>query len=151
MVAKTCTRNHVLNHSKTTQTLFNFNFDNPFKQSLLNVKEPISEGDLSDEYVLDVKPKQIENLSNNLTILPTCYERSKWKAIYLRDRRIYNNWQKRRFTAVCELRGHDEHVITCMQTVGDITVTGSDDHTLRVWQCSTAQVKILNFNFNIIF
>lgn len=99
-----------------------------------------------DEHVCEIKPfPPPDNLSNTSVVLPACYDRSKWKAIYLRDRRIYNNWRRRRITAACELRGHDEHVITCMQTVGDLIVTGSDDHTLRVWQCSTAQVSFFFF------
>uniref|UniRef100_A0A914HKE5 F-box domain-containing protein n=1 Tax=Globodera rostochiensis TaxID=31243 RepID=A0A914HKE5_GLORO len=77
--------------------------------------------------------------------LPTCFERSRWKAIYLRNLRISNNWRLRRPTAVCQLRGHDEHVITCLKLRGDLIVTGSDDCTLRVWSATTGTcVHILN-------
>uniref|UniRef100_A0A183BYI6 F-box domain-containing protein n=1 Tax=Globodera pallida TaxID=36090 RepID=A0A183BYI6_GLOPA len=72
-------------------------------------------------------------------------ERSRWKAIYLRNLRISNNWRLRRPTAVCQLRGHDEHVITCLKLRGDLIVTGSDDCTLRVWSAATGTcVHILN-------
>jgi hypothetical protein len=40
----------------------------------------------------------------------SCLERSRWKAIYLRNHRISNNWRFCRSNAVCHLRGHDEHV-----------------------------------------
>jgi hypothetical protein len=42
--------------------------------------------------------------------LPSCLERSRWKAIYLRNQHISNNWRFRRPNAICHLRGHDEHV-----------------------------------------
>uniref|UniRef100_A0A915E3J0 F-box domain-containing protein n=1 Tax=Ditylenchus dipsaci TaxID=166011 RepID=A0A915E3J0_9BILA len=74
-----------------------------------------------------------------LTSKDSCYARSKWKAIYLRNERIKKNWCTRRLTASCELRGHDEHVITCVQLHQDTLVTGSDDTTIRVWSSATAQ------------
>ncbi|CAK5022757.1 unnamed protein product [Meloidogyne enterolobii] len=83
--------------------------------------------------------------------LPSCLERSKWKAIYLRNQHISNNWRFRRPNAICHLRGHDEHVnilskiilflkvITCLKLRGDRLVTGSDDCTLRVWSVGTGE------------
>nr|CAD2195319.1 unnamed protein product [Meloidogyne enterolobii]CAD2201556.1 unnamed protein product [Meloidogyne enterolobii] len=71
--------------------------------------------------------------------LPSCLERSKWKAIYLRNQHISNNWRFRRPNAICHLRGHDEHVITCLKLRGDRLVTGSDDCTLRVWFVGTGE------------
>ncbi|KAI1707334.1 WD domain, g-beta repeat domain-containing protein [Ditylenchus destructor] len=68
-----------------------------------------------------------------------CYSRSKWKAIYMRSQRIRNNWRRRRLTAACQLRGHDEHVITCLKIHGNIIVTGSDDNSVRVWSTTTAE------------
>lgn len=32
-----------------------------------------------------------------------------------------------------ELKGHEDHVITCLQIAGDKILSGSDDNTLRVW------------------
>ena len=69
----------------------------------------------------------------------SCLERSRWKAIYLRNHRISNNWRFCRSNAVCHLRGHDEHVITCLKLRGDRIVTGSDDCTLRVWSAATGR------------
>ncbi|KAF7637313.1 hypothetical protein Mgra_00003281 [Meloidogyne graminicola] len=71
--------------------------------------------------------------------LPSCFERSKWKAIYLRNQHISNNWRFRRPNSVCHLKGHDEHVITCLKLRGDRLVTGSDDCTLRVWFVGTGE------------
>ncbi|KAI1715995.1 WD domain, g-beta repeat domain-containing protein [Ditylenchus destructor] len=77
--------------------------------------------------------------SDQETNLDCCYRRSKWKAIYMRAQRIRNNWRRRRLTAACQLRGHDEHVITCLKIHGNIIVTGSDDNSVRVWSAATAE------------
>ncbi|KJH49670.1 WD domain, G-beta repeat protein [Dictyocaulus viviparus] len=61
------------------------------------------------------------------------YSRSVWKATYLRRCRIAANWRRLPIGGSMVLRGHEEHVITCLQIQGDMLVTGSDDNTLRVW------------------
>ncbi|CAD6196126.1 unnamed protein product [Caenorhabditis auriculariae] len=61
------------------------------------------------------------------------YYRSFYKSLYMRKERIIANWRKKQIRGSCVLRGHDDHVITCMHIHGDILVTGSDDNTLRVW------------------
>jgi len=40
------------------------------------------------------------------------------------------------------LKGHDEHVITCLQVSGDLVVSGSDDNTLKVWSAVTGKVCV---------
>ncbi|VBB28166.1 unnamed protein product [Acanthocheilonema viteae] len=67
-----------------------------------------------------------------------CLSRSKWKALYLRHQRILANWRYRPLRGSCILKGHDEHVITCLQIHGDLIVTGSDDNTLKIWSASKA-------------
>uniref|UniRef100_A0A3B4FPD7 Uncharacterized protein n=1 Tax=Pundamilia nyererei TaxID=303518 RepID=A0A3B4FPD7_9CICH len=37
------------------------------------------------------------------------------------------------------LKGHDDHVITCLQFSGDLIVSGSDDNTLKVWSAITGK------------
>lgn len=39
------------------------------------------------------------------------------------------------------LKGHDDHVITCLQFSGDLIVSGSDDNTLKVWSAITGKVR----------
>ncbi|VDM49399.1 unnamed protein product [Toxocara canis] len=46
--------------------------------------------------------------------------------------------RSRPLTGSCILKGHEEHVITCLQIHGDLIVTGSDDNTLKVWSASKA-------------
>lgn len=84
------------------------------------------------------------NVNFNFPLL-SCLERSRWKAIYLRNKRISNNWRFRHPNAICHLRGHDEHVITCLKLRGERIITGSDDCTLRVWSVATGRcTQVLN-------
>lgn len=39
------------------------------------------------------------------------------------------------------LKGHDDHVITCLQFCGNRIVSGSDDNTLKVWSAVTGEVR----------
>lgn len=39
------------------------------------------------------------------------------------------------------LKGHDDHVITCLQFCGNRIVSGSDDNTLKVWSAITGEVS----------
>lgn len=41
------------------------------------------------------------------------------------------------------LKGHDDHVITCLQFCGNRIVSGSDDNTLKVWSAVTGKVRWL--------
>ena len=39
------------------------------------------------------------------------------------------------------LKGHDDHVITCLQFNGSRIVSGSDDNTLKVWSAVSGKVS----------
>lgn len=41
------------------------------------------------------------------------------------------------------LKGHDDHVITCLQFCGNRIVSGSDDNTLKVWSAVTGKVSLV--------
>ncbi|CAO4376103.1 unnamed protein product [Caenorhabditis nigoni] len=69
------------------------------------------------------------------------YERSADKSRYLRGEKIEKNWHSRPIMGSAILRGHEEHVITCMQIHNDLLVTGSDDNTLKVWSIDDGEVK----------
>ena len=53
------------------------------------------------------------------------------------------------------LKGHDDHVITCLEFSGTRIVSGSDDNTLKVWSAITGKVKKLRISsrnkFKIFF
>ena len=52
------------------------------------------------------------------------------------------------------LKGHDDHVITCLEFSGNRIVSGSDDNTLKVWSALTGKVSkhfIHNFLVSLTF
>lgn len=102
-------------------------------------------------------------LNNKLQTIE--FQRSEYKLAYLRQRAIEHNWRFGRFPTesdnvntsnvnqtnsnnhstssskarllreILHLKGHDDHVITCLQfnPSSNIIVSGSDDNTLKVW------------------
>lgn len=54
------------------------------------------------------------------------------------------NWRTKPIRTPKVLKGHDDHVITCLQFSGNRIVSGSDDNTLKVWSAVTGKV---NFNY----
>lgn len=69
--------------------------------------------------------------------LPRCA--SPWKAAYMRHYLIENNWLHKPVNSPIVMRGHDEHVITCLQFYGNRILSGSDDTTLKVWSAVTGK------------
>lgn len=47
------------------------------------------------------------------------------------------------------LRGHDDHVITCLEFCGSRVVSGSDDNTLKVWSVITGKVCNHSHTFSV--
>lgn len=70
--------------------------------------------------------------------LPRCA--SPWKAAYMRQYLIENNWLHKPVNTPIVMRGHDDHVITCLQFYGNRILSGSDDTTLKVWSAVTGKV-----------
>lgn len=71
---------------------------------------------------------------------------SPWKAAYMRQHIIEMNWRSRPIRQPKILKGHDDHVITCLQFSGNRIVSGSDDNTLKVWSAVTGKVRKLYKN-----
>ncbi|XP_022084461.1 F-box/WD repeat-containing protein 7-like [Acanthaster planci] len=65
--------------------------------------------------------------------------RSPWKSMYLRQHQIEYNWRFADIRHPKVLKGHDDHVITCLQFNGQRIVSGSDDNTLKVWSAMTGK------------
>lgn len=59
----------------------------------------------------------------------------------MRHRAIVINWKIKPITTPLILKGHDDHVITCLQFCGNQVVSGSDDNTLKVWSVITGKVS----------
>lgn len=64
---------------------------------------------------------------------------SPWKAAYMRHHTIETNWRTNAIRNPKVLKGHDDHVITCLQFCGNRIVSGSDDNTLKVWSAVTGK------------
>ncbi|XP_019625326.1 PREDICTED: F-box/WD repeat-containing protein 7-like [Branchiostoma belcheri] len=64
---------------------------------------------------------------------PSTVVRNPWKGAYLRQQQIDFNWRAGEVRTPKVLKGHDDHVITCLQFEGHRVVSGSDDNTLKVW------------------
>ncbi|CAG9864163.1 unnamed protein product [Phyllotreta striolata] len=64
---------------------------------------------------------------------------SPWKAAFMRQHTIEMNWRLKPIRPPKVLKGHDEHVITCLQFCGNRIVSGSDDNTLKVWSATTGK------------
>ncbi|XP_043286644.1 F-box/WD repeat-containing protein 7 [Venturia canescens] len=64
---------------------------------------------------------------------------SPWKQAYMRQHNIKMNWRTQPIRPPKVLKGHDDHVITCLQFSGNRIVSGSDDNTLKVWSAVTGK------------
>ncbi|XP_067004294.1 F-box/WD repeat-containing protein 7 [Anabrus simplex] len=64
---------------------------------------------------------------------------SPWKAAFMRQHTIEMNWRTKPVRPPKVLKGHDDHVITCLQFSGNRIVSGSDDNTLKVWSATTGK------------
>lgn len=62
----------------------------------------------------------------------------------MRHHSIEMNWRVRPMKIPIILKGHDDHVITCLQFCGNQVVSGSDDNTLKVWSVITGKVRMFN-------
>ncbi|XP_071528819.1 F-box/WD repeat-containing protein 7-like isoform X1 [Panulirus ornatus] len=64
---------------------------------------------------------------------------SPFKAAFMRQHRIEMNWRAAPLRPPRVLKGHDDHVITCLQFSGNTIVSGSDDNTLKVWNATSGK------------
>ncbi|XP_068026268.1 ribosomal RNA-processing protein 8 isoform X2 [Melanerpes formicivorus] len=72
-------------------------------------------------------------------LLSPGFMHSPWKLAFLRQHRIDANWRSGDLRPPKVLKGHDDHVITCLQFCGNRIVSGSDDNTLKVWSALTGE------------
>ena len=60
-----------------------------------------------------------------------------YKEIFVYCDKLERNWRTNTLRPVNYLRGHDDHVVTCLQFDGVRIVSASDDNTLKVWLAKT--------------
>ncbi|KAG5311046.1 PREDICTED: F-box/WD repeat-containing protein 7 isoform X2 [Acromyrmex echinatior] len=84
------------------------------------------------EDLKDLPPPKRKNCRNSSHSSP-------WKQAYMRQHNIKMNWRTKPIRTPKVLKGHDDHVITCLQFSGNRIVSGSDDNTLKVWSAVTGK------------
>lgn len=62
-----------------------------------------------------------------------------WKLAFMRQHYVEMNWRCKPIREPKVLRGHEDHVITCLQFSGNRIVSGSDDNTLKVWSATSGR------------
>ena len=60
-----------------------------------------------------------------------------YKDLFVYCHKLESNWRSNTLRPVSYLRGHDDHVVTCLQFDGVRIVSASDDNTLKVWSAKT--------------
>eukprot|EP00111_Clytia_hemisphaerica_P004411 TCONS_00012615-protein len=60
-----------------------------------------------------------------------------YKELFAYCHKLERNWRSNTLRPVMYLRGHDDHVVTCLQFDGVRIVSASDDNTLKVWSADT--------------
>ncbi|XP_058805851.1 F-box/WD repeat-containing protein 7-like [Phymastichus coffea] len=84
-------------------------------------------------------PKRRTKSGNGMNGMANINSGSPWKQTYMRHHNIKMNWRTKPIRPPKVLKGHEEHVITCLQFSGNRIVSGSDDNTLKVWSAVTGK------------
>ena len=79
----------------------------------------------------DVKPSP--KTSNSTSAVP-------YKQTFIYNQKLEMNWRSNPLRAAKYLKGHDDHVVTCLQFDGEKIVSASDDNTLKVWSAVTGNL-----------
>jgi WD40 repeat protein len=69
----------------------------------------------------------------------------------MRQHNIEINWRVKGIRTPKVLKGHDDHVITCLQFSNNRIVSGSDDNTLKVWHRRPINLKFFYFESTCFF
>lgn len=95
-------------------------------------REKCKEEGIDDVQKVLGRPRKRSNNGANANS-PNVGIKNKWKAAYMKQHNIEMNWRYNVIKHPLVLKGHDDHVITCLQFSGNRIVSGSDDNTLKVW------------------
>ena len=95
-------------------------------------REKCREAGLSDDINDMMNLRKSKRFCNAATSNLCNFQYSPWKAGFMRQHNIEINWRVRGIRTPKVLKGHDDHVITCLQFSNNRIVSGSDDNTLKV-------------------
>lgn len=102
-------------------------------------KEKCNEYGIDDEPILSQKPPRRKTSSGSNNHFNLGVHHSPYKNMFLTKHKISMNWRYGPLNAHKILKGHDDYVITCLQFSNNRIVSGSDDHTLKVWSAITGK------------
>lgn len=63
-----------------------------------------------------------------------------YKQLFVYCHKLEMNWRTNSLRPAMYLKGHDDHVVTCLQYDGVRIVSASDDNTLKVWCVETGNL-----------
>lgn len=63
-----------------------------------------------------------------------------YKQLFVYCHKLEMNWRINALRPAMYLKGHDDHVVTCLQYDGVRIVSASDDNTLKVWSVETGNL-----------
>lgn len=109
-------------------------------------REKCREAGLSDD-INDMMNFRSKNRSRSATN----FQYSPWKGGFMRQHNIEINWRVRGIRTPKVLKGHDDHVITCLQFNNSRIVSGSDDNTLKVSYCYLCLLFIQLFVYTLYY
>lgn len=96
-------------------------------------KQKCKQANIEEEPVTPVKNGRRRSNNAQQINQNTKAANSPFKKLYMTKQRVYWNWRMGPLRPSKVLKGHDDHVITCLQFCGSKIVSGSDDGTLKVW------------------
>lgn len=106
-------------------------------------KQKCKEARIEDEPAsISKSPRRRSNKERDVNaVQSTCTKHvpSPYKKLFMIKQKIYWNWRCGPIRPSKILKGHDDHVITCLQFSGSRVVSGSDDGTLKVWSATTGK------------
>lgn len=105
-------------------------------------KQKCREARIDDEPACITKsPRRRSHKESSNSPQSTCTKHvpSPYKKLFMTKQKIYWNWRCGPLRPSKLLKGHDDHVITCLQFSGSRVVSGSDDGTLKVWSATTGK------------
>lgn len=82
----------------------------------------------------------VDNLLKSKLLLRSGQNEMPYKDLFVYCHKLEMNWRCSSLRPAMFLKGHDDHVVTCLQYDGVRIVSASDDNTLKVWSAETGHL-----------